>query len=61
MAAASGLSQMEKEGERMKNIGIDIGKRRCIVCIMEQKGIVIEEAGYDNTFARGCGSPGRAG
>ena len=51
MAAASGLSQMEKGGERIKNIGIDIGKRRCIVCIMEQNGTVIEETGYDNTYA----------
>ena len=35
----------------MKNIGNDIGKRRCVVCIMEQNGTVIEQTGYDNTFA----------
>ena len=49
MAAASGLSQIEKRGERVKSIGIDIGKRRCIVCIMDGGGAVLEETGYDNT------------
>ena len=51
MAAASGLSQMEKGGEKVKSIGIDIGKRRCIVCIMDRNGTVLEEAGYENTYA----------
>ena len=35
----------------MKSIGIDIGKRRCIICIMDQNGIVLEEDGYENTYA----------
>ncbi len=34
----------------MKNIGIDIGKRRCIVCIMDEDGDILKETGYDNTF-----------
>ena len=51
MAAASGLSQIEKGGEKMKSIGIDIRKRRCIVCIMDRNGTVLEETGYENTYA----------
>ena len=35
----------------MKSIGIDIGKRRCIVCTMDRNGAVLEEAGYENTYA----------
>ena len=33
----------------MKSIGTDIGKRR--VCIMDRNGTVLEEAGYENTYA----------
>ena len=51
MAAASGLSQMEKGGEKVKSIGIDIGKRRCIVCTVDRNGTVLEETGYENTYA----------
>ena len=51
MIAASGLSKMEKGGESMKNIGIDIGKRRCIVCVMDKNGTVLKEMGYDSTYA----------
>ena len=35
----------------MKSIGIDIGKRRCIVCTMNRNGTVLEETGYENTYA----------
>ena len=35
----------------MKSTGIDIGKRRCIVCIMDRNGTVLEEAGYEDTYA----------
>ena len=35
----------------MKSIGIDIGKRRCIVCTMDRNGTVLEETGYENTYA----------
>ncbi len=34
----------------MKSIGIDIGKKTCIVCIMDGKGKVLEESKYDNTL-----------
>ena len=34
----------------MKNIGIDIGKRKCAVCIMDEDGAVLEELAYNNTF-----------
>ena len=42
---------MEKGGEKVKSIGIDIGKRRCIVCAMDRNGTVLEETGYENTYA----------
>ena len=35
----------------MKSIGIDIGKRRCIVCTMDRNGTVLGETGYENTYA----------
>ena len=37
--------------ERMKNIGIDIGKGKCIVCVMDGKGSVLERTSYVNTLA----------
>ena len=51
---------MEKEGERVKSIEIDIGKRRCIVCIMDEDGAVLEETGYDNTSAAAAALAKRA-
>ena len=42
---------MEKGGEKVKSIGIDIGKRRCIVCIMNRDGTVLKETGYESTYA----------
>ena len=33
-----------------KYIGIDIGKKTCVVCIMDQKGKVLEETSYGNTI-----------
>ena len=44
----------------MKSIGIDIGKRRCIVCIMDEDGVVLEETGYDNTSAAAAALAKRA-
>ena len=35
----------------MKNIGIDISKKKCIVCVMDDKGKILEETAYDNTLA----------
>ncbi len=34
----------------MINIGIDIGKRRCTVCVIDAKGHVLEEGSYNNTY-----------
>ncbi len=33
----------------MKSLGIDIGKRKCFVCIMDEKGRVLDDTSYDNT------------
>ncbi len=34
-----------------KSIGIDIGKRKCVTCIMDSKGNILEESSYANTVA----------
>ena len=34
----------------MRNIGIDIGKGKCIVCVVDGKGNVLERASYKNTL-----------
>lgn len=34
----------------MKYIGNDIGKNKCVVCIMDDDGLVLEKTSYDNTF-----------
>lgn len=34
----------------MKNIGIDIGMKTCVVCVMDEKKNVPEEAAYHNTL-----------
>ena len=44
------LVNNRKGGEKVKSIGIDIGKRRCVVCVINQDGTILEEAGYDNTY-----------
>lgn len=31
-------------------MGVDIGKRNCVVCIMDSDGSIIEETKYNNTF-----------
>jgi len=33
----------------MNHVGIDIGKRKCIVCIMNDKQKILKEFAYDNT------------
>ena len=52
MIAASDPSKtIRKEmRERMRNIGIDIGKGKCIVCVVDGKGSVLERASYKNTL-----------
>ena len=37
--------------KRMRNIGIDISKTKCIVCVMDDKGNILEESAYENTLA----------
>ena len=34
----------------MGNIGIDIGKGKCIVCVVDGKGNVLGRASYKNTL-----------
>jgi len=34
----------------VKNIGIDIGKKKCFICVMDEKGSIMEETDYDNTM-----------
>ena len=31
-----------------RNIGIGISKRKCVVCVMDDKGRIQEETAYDN-------------
>ena len=33
----------------MRSIGIDIGKKKCVICIMDASGKILEETSYDNT------------
>ena len=35
----------------MRNIGIDISKRKCVVCVMDDIGRMLEETAYENTLA----------
>ena len=35
----------------MKNIGIDIDKRKYVVCVMDNMGRMLEESTYENTPA----------
>ena len=37
--------------KRMRNIGIDISKKKCVVCVMDDKGKALEESAYENTLA----------
>ena len=36
--------------KQLNYIGVDIGKRDCIVCIMDSDGSIIEEPKYNNTL-----------
>ena len=37
--------------KRMRNIGTDVGKKKFIVCVMDDKEKILEETTYDNTLA----------
>ena len=34
----------------MKSIGINIGKKKCVASVMNQKGTVLEGSSYENTI-----------
>ena len=34
----------------MRNIGTDVGKKKFIVCVMDDKEKILEETTYDNTL-----------
>ena len=42
-------SNMKKKG-LLNYIGVDIGKRNCVVCIMDSNGSIIKETNYNNTL-----------
>ena len=35
----------------MRNIRTDVGKKKFIVCVMDDKEKILEETAYDNTLA----------
>lgn len=37
-------------GDRLKNIGVDISKKKSVVCIMDEDGKILEESSYTNTL-----------
>lgn len=46
------MNERKKEEEEKKNnIAVDIGKKKCVVCIMDDAGTILEETSYDNTTA----------
>ena len=45
--------------KRMRDIGIDINKRKCVVCVMDNVGRMLEETAYDNTLANAKEFAGR--
>ena len=34
----------------MRNIGTDVGKKKFIVCVIDDKEKILEETAYDNTL-----------
>lgn len=49
MVAAFPADQ-KKGGENLKNITVDIGKKKCVVCIMDENGTILDETSFDNTL-----------
>ncbi len=50
MSAASSLSHKKREVKEIeKSIGINIGKRKCVTCVMKHEGTILEESSYNNT------------
>jgi predicted NBD/HSP70 family sugar kinase len=42
------MPNSKKKGS-LNYMGVDIGKRNCVVCIMDSDGSIIEETKYNNT------------
>jgi predicted NBD/HSP70 family sugar kinase len=43
------MPNSKKKGS-LNYMGVDIGKRNCVVCIMDSDGSIIEETKYNNTL-----------
>ena len=39
-----------KKNRLLNYIGVDIGKRNCVVCILDSDGSIIKETNYNNTL-----------
>ena len=39
-----------KEVNETRYIGIDVGKRRCQVCVMDERGSIVDEFKFENSF-----------
>ncbi len=52
----------EKEVKKIKkSIGTDMGKRKCVTCVMGSDGKILEESSYDNTSKAASEFAGRMG
>ncbi|MFQ5782182.1 MAG: IS110 family transposase [Nitrosopumilus sp.] len=43
-------SRPKRGGENLKNIAVDIGKKKCAVCITDEYGTILEETIFENTL-----------
>ena len=50
MVAAFEPTSTRWEVDRMRYIGVDVGKRRCQACVMDEEGTVVDEFPFENTF-----------
>ena len=60
MPAASACHEKKEVREIKKSIGIDTGKRKCVTCVMDADGTVLEESWYHNTADGACRFAARA-
>ena len=44
MVAASACHEKKEVIEIEKSVGIDIGKRKCVTCVMDADGTILEES-----------------
>ena len=47
----SAKNNLQGSKKRMRNIRTDVGKKKFIVCVMDDKEKILEETAYDNTLA----------